>query len=125
MRIAFAKALRDIDGATAVEKKADGPDGVRVTLKGKADAMEQVFAAVSSKLGKVKDATGSLKTQLELASSLATKVPKVFKAVGVKKPPSKASDAPIAGTPGARLHAPGVHPKRRKLFAGISKGALR
>lgn len=48
------------------------------------------------KLGKVKDATGSLKTQLELASALATKVPKVFKAVGVKKPPSKASDAPVA-----------------------------
>lgn len=50
MRIAFAKALRDIDGASAVEKKADSPDGVRVTLtlKGKADAMEQVFAAVSN-----------------------------------------------------------------------------
>lgn len=50
MRIAFAKALRDIEGATDVEKKADGPDGVKVTLtlKGKADAMEQVFTAVSS-----------------------------------------------------------------------------
>ncbi|GGY13873.1 hypothetical protein GJV26_18820 [Massilia dura] len=49
MRMAFAKALRDIDGATAVEKKEDGPDGVKVTLtlKGKGDAMEQVYGAVS------------------------------------------------------------------------------
>ncbi len=48
------------------------------------------------KLGTVKDTAGSLKTQLELASSLATKVPKVFTAVGVKNPPAKASDAPVA-----------------------------
>jgi hypothetical protein len=50
VRMAFAKALRDIDGATAVEKKEDGPDGVKVTLtlKGKGDAMEQVYGAVSS-----------------------------------------------------------------------------
>lgn len=48
-----------------------------------------------SKLGTVKDTAGSLKTQLELASSLVTKVPKVFTAVGVKNPPSKASDAPV------------------------------
>lgn len=50
VRLAFAKALRDIDGASAVEKKEDGPDGVKVTLtlKGKGDAMEQVYGAVSS-----------------------------------------------------------------------------
>jgi hypothetical protein len=50
MRMAFAKALRDIAGATAVEKKEDGPDGVKVTLtlKGGADPMEQVYGAVSS-----------------------------------------------------------------------------
>lgn len=49
-----------------------------------------------SKLGTVKDAAGSVKNQLELAASLATKVPKVFSAVGVKNPPTKASDAPVA-----------------------------
>lgn len=48
-----------------------------------------------SKLGAVKDTAFSLKSQLELASSLATKVPKVFAAVGVKNPPTKASDAPV------------------------------
>ncbi len=48
-----------------------------------------------SKLGSIKDVAGSLKTQIELASSLAGKVPKVFSAVGVKNPPSKASDAPV------------------------------
>jgi hypothetical protein len=48
-----------------------------------------------SKLGTVKDAASSLKNQLELAGSLATKVPKVFSAVGVKNPPTKASDAPV------------------------------
>jgi hypothetical protein len=48
------------------------------------------------KLGSVKDAAGSLKNQLELASALATKMPKLFTAVGVKNPPSKASDAPMA-----------------------------
>ncbi len=48
-----------------------------------------------SKLGTVKDAASSLKNQLELAASLATKVPKVFTAVGVKNPPTKASDAPV------------------------------
>ena len=50
MRIAFAKALRDIEGATDIEKKEDGSDGVKVTMtmKGKADAMEQVYTAVSS-----------------------------------------------------------------------------
>ncbi|WP_373988710.1 hypothetical protein [Duganella sp. BuS-21] len=49
-----------------------------------------------SKLGTIKDAASSLKNQLELAGSLATKVPKVFSAVGVKNPPTKASDAPVA-----------------------------
>lgn len=49
-----------------------------------------------SKLGTVKDAAGSLKNQLELAANLITKVPKVFSAVGVKNPPTKASDAPVA-----------------------------
>lgn len=50
MRIAFAKALREIEGATDVEKKDDSPNGVMVTLtlKGKADVQEVVFTAVSS-----------------------------------------------------------------------------
>jgi hypothetical protein len=48
-----------------------------------------------SKLGSVKNVVSSLKTQIELASNLAGKVPKVFSAVGVKNPPSKASDAPV------------------------------
>lgn len=50
MRLAFAKALRDIPGATDVEKKEDGEGGVKVTmtLKGKNDAMEEVYGAVSS-----------------------------------------------------------------------------
>jgi hypothetical protein len=50
MRISFAKALRGIDGAADVEKKEDGPDGVKVTLtlKGKADAMEEVVGALSN-----------------------------------------------------------------------------
>lgn len=48
------------------------------------------------KLGSVKDSAGSLAAQLELAGTLATKVPKLFAAVGVKNPPSKASDAPVA-----------------------------
>jgi len=48
-----------------------------------------------SKIGTVKDVAGSLKNQLELAGVLATKVPKVFTAVGVKNPPTKASD-PVA-----------------------------
>jgi len=47
-----------------------------------------------SKLGIVKDVAGSLKNQMELAANLATKMPKVFTAVGVKNPPTKASDAP-------------------------------
>lgn len=48
MRMAFAKALQQVDGATAVEKKSDGPEGVQatVTLKGKGDPMEQIYAAV-------------------------------------------------------------------------------
>lgn len=49
-----------------------------------------------SKAGTVKDVAGSLKNQMELAGSLATKVPKVFSAVGVKNPPTKASDEPVA-----------------------------
>ena len=50
MRIAFAKALRDIQGAADVEKKEDGDTGVKVTLtlKGKGDAMEEVYGAVSA-----------------------------------------------------------------------------
>lgn len=50
VRLAFAKALRDIQGAADVEKKEDSDAGVKVTLtlKGKADAMEEVFGAVSA-----------------------------------------------------------------------------
>jgi hypothetical protein len=50
MRMAFAKALGSIDGATAVEPKESGPTGSKftVTLKGRGDPMEQVYTAVSS-----------------------------------------------------------------------------
>jgi hypothetical protein len=50
MRLAFAKALRDIPGATDIEKKEDGEAGVKVTLtlKSKGDAMEEVYGVVSS-----------------------------------------------------------------------------
>ena len=50
LRMAFAKALREIPGATDVETKENSDAGVRatVTLKGKVNAMEQVFGAVSS-----------------------------------------------------------------------------
>lgn len=49
-----------------------------------------------SKIGAIKDVAGSLKNQLEVAGSLATKVPKVFTAVGVKNPPTKESDPVVA-----------------------------
>ncbi|GGY13858.1 hypothetical protein GJV26_18830 [Massilia dura] len=48
------------------------------------------------KLGAVKDTAASLKNQLELGSALAVKVPKLFATVGVKNPPTKASDAPVS-----------------------------
>jgi hypothetical protein len=50
MRLAFAKSLRDIPGATDVEKKEDSDGGVKVTLtyKGKGDAMEEVYSMVSA-----------------------------------------------------------------------------
>lgn len=50
LRLAFVKALREIPGASDVEKKEDGAQGVRatLTLKGKADAMEEIVGAVSS-----------------------------------------------------------------------------
>jgi len=50
LRLAFTKALRDIPGAGDVEKKEDGDGGVKVTLtlKGKGDAMELIYGAVSS-----------------------------------------------------------------------------
>ena len=50
VRIAFAKAIRDIQGAGDVEKKADGDSGVKVTLtlKGKGDAMELIYGAVAA-----------------------------------------------------------------------------
>jgi hypothetical protein len=51
--------------------------------------------ATLSKLGKIKDITASISTQLQLFPTLVTKVPKIFQAVGVKNPPSKASDAPM------------------------------
>ena len=46
------------------------------------------------KLGAVKDASSNLSSQLEVTAQLATKVPKLFTAVGVKNPPTKASDKP-------------------------------
>lgn len=50
MRLAFAKAMRDIPGVTDVEKKEDGDAGVKVTLtmKGKGDAMEEIYGVVSN-----------------------------------------------------------------------------
>lgn len=50
MRIAFAKALRDIPNVTDVEKKDESDSGVKftLTLKGKADPMEQVYTVVSA-----------------------------------------------------------------------------
>lgn len=50
LRMAFAKALREIPGATDVETKENSDSGLRatVTIKGKGSAMEQVFGAVST-----------------------------------------------------------------------------
>jgi hypothetical protein len=50
MRLAFVKALREIPGATDVDRKEDGDGGVKVTLtlRGKNDAMEEVYGVVSS-----------------------------------------------------------------------------
>ena len=50
LRMAFAKALQQIPGATDVETKesSDALISATVTLKGKVDAMEQVYGAVSS-----------------------------------------------------------------------------
>jgi hypothetical protein len=50
MRMAFIKGLREIDGAADIEQKSAGADGVRatLTLKGKGDPMERVYAGVSS-----------------------------------------------------------------------------
>jgi hypothetical protein len=50
LRMAFAKALREIPEATDVETKENSDVGLRatVTIKGKGSAMEQVFGAVSS-----------------------------------------------------------------------------
>ena len=76
---------------------------VLATLKDK-ELLEQSNSMLSSlgsnpanlsKLGALKDAAGSLKNQVEVAGALATKVPKVFAAVGVKNPPTKASDKPV------------------------------
>jgi len=49
LRIAFAKALKQLNGASAVEKKTDGDDGVMLTLtlKGGADAADDIYSAVS------------------------------------------------------------------------------
>ncbi len=50
LRMAFAKALREIPDVADVETKENSDAGVRatVTLKGKANPMEQVYGAVSS-----------------------------------------------------------------------------
>ncbi len=50
LRMAFAKALKEIPEATDVETKENSDAGLRatVTLKGKVNAMEQVYGAVSS-----------------------------------------------------------------------------
>lgn len=50
LRMAFAKALQQIPGASAVETKesSEALISATLTLKGKADAMEEVYNAVSS-----------------------------------------------------------------------------
>src|SRR5471030_622233 len=60
MRIAFAKAVKQMSGASAVEKKTDGDDGVMLTLtlKGQGDAADDIYGAVSEQAafaGKVLD----------------------------------------------------------------------
>lgn len=60
MRIAFAKAVKQMSGASAVEKKTDGDDGVMLTLtlKGQGDAADDIYSAVSEQgafAGKVLD----------------------------------------------------------------------
>jgi hypothetical protein len=47
-----------------------------------------------AKVGVIKDVTASLSHQVTNAGTLALKVPKIFTAVGVEQPPTKASDAP-------------------------------
>lgn len=49
MRIAFTKAVRALNGASAVEKKTDGDDGVMLTLtlKSGGDAADDIYSAVS------------------------------------------------------------------------------
>lgn len=47
-----------------------------------------------AKLSAVKDASSSISSQLEVTGQLVTKVPKLFKAVGIRNPPTKASDVP-------------------------------
>ena len=49
MRIAFAKAVRQLNGASSVEKKGETEDNVQLTLtlKGGADAADEIYSAVS------------------------------------------------------------------------------
>jgi hypothetical protein len=100
-------ATDDVKKMDAKQKKKLGAAAynfVLAVLKDK-DLLAQSTSLISgmgsnpahmSKLGSVKDAAASLKTQSELAATLATKVPKVFSAVGVKTPPAKASETPVA-----------------------------
>lgn len=96
--------VKKMDAKQKQKLSAAAINFVLATLKDK-ELLEQSSGMLSnmssnpanlSKLGTLKDAASSLKNQLELAGSLATKVPKVFSAVGVKNPPTKASDAPVA-----------------------------
>lgn len=50
MRMAFSKAVRDLKGASDVEKKEDGDTGVKltVTVKGKVAVDEEVYASVAA-----------------------------------------------------------------------------
>lgn len=48
-----------------------------------------------SKIGRLKDLVSSLSSQAQVTSSLVTKVPKIFGAVGLKNPPAKSSDKPM------------------------------
>lgn len=50
MRLSFMRALKEIDGVGDIEKREDTAESVKatITIKGKMDAMEQVYGAVSA-----------------------------------------------------------------------------
>lgn len=80
LRMAFVKALQEIPGVTDVETKDNSDAGVRatVTLKGKVNAMEQVYGAVSSQAAfssRTLDGTTEGETVVLCLNSCSTKAP--------------------------------------------------